>query len=257
MAIQSYADTGPSTRKRRKANGEDKAPKAEAVLRQLMDWADMVNVAEDVDSDKLRAIGDRVKREFELDDTSRSEWKTKAEKALDRAEMKAQPRNYPFEGAASVKYPLQTVAGLQFAARSYAAIIDGQRIVKGQVVGDDESGEKRSKADRVSKHMSYQLINEMPEWEEDTDTLLHQLPHVGCVFRKVFYDPTLERNRSEMVSALDFTVNQKTRSLETVPRMTHAFPLYPHEIEERMTDGTFLETDLRSEERRVGKECRL
>ena len=91
--------------------------------------------------------------------------------------------------------------------------------------------------------MSYQLINEMPEWEEDTDTLLHQLPIVGCAFRKVWYDPTLKRNCAEMVSAVDFCVNQKTRSLDTTPRATQIFRLYPHEIEERMESGAFLECD--------------
>lgn len=235
-----------ATYARAKSKKKDKAEKsrrADVVLRQLQDWADLPNVAEEVDSDMLATIGSKVVREYQIDETSRGEWKEKAEKALERAKLKRSRKTYPFDGAANVKYPLLTTAALQFAARAYPAIVEGQRVVKGQVVGDDPNGDKRSKADRISKHMSYQLINEMPEWEEDTDTLLHQLPIVGCCFRKVFYDRTLKRNRSEMVSALDLCVNQKTRSMETVPRISQVFELYPHEIEERAADGVFINCD--------------
>jgi chaperonin GroES len=252
----------------KRADKADRRTSGEAALRKLMDWAESVNVAEDIDEDRLSNIGARVVDEYNLDESSRSDWKQKAERALDRARLKATKKSYPFDGASNVKNPILATAALQFAARAYPAIVDGNRIVKGQVVGDDAGvpqvgpdsqpiideltgqplwvnppGLKRSKADRISKHMSYQLLNEMPEWEEDTDVLLGQIPIVGCAFRKVFYDPTLKRNRSEMVPALDFVVNQNTRSLETVPRMTQVFELYPHEIEERVADGVYLDHD--------------
>ncbi len=254
--------------KRKKGDGETRVSGAQA-LRKLIEWADLDNVAEEIDSDRLSTLGARVVNEYELDESSRADWVTKAEKALDRAKLKSTKKSYPFDGCANVKSPTLAVAALQFQARAYPAIVDGQRIVKGTIVGDDggiptmgpdgqpaidpqtgepqwqtKPGEKKSKADRISKHMSYQLINEMPEWEEDTDVLLGQVPIVGCAFRKVFYDSILRRNRSEMVPALDFVVHQKTRSLETVPRMTQIFDLYPHEIEDRVADGIYLDCDL-------------
>lgn len=236
--MATYARAKP---KKKKEAGASR--RADDVLRRLQEWAELANVAEEVDSDMLANIGAKVIKEYKIDETSRGEWKTTATKALERAKMKRAVKTYPFQGASNVKYPLLATAALQFAARAYPAIVEGQRVVKGQVVGDDPNGDKRSKADRISKHMSYQLINEMPEWEEDTDTLLHQLPIVGCCFRKVFYDRTLKRNRSEMVSALDLCVNQKTRSMDTVPRISQIFELYPHEIEERAADGVFINCD--------------
>jgi len=254
---------------RSKKPKEKKQVSGEVAYNKLMDWAESANVAEDLDEDMLRVIGAKVVAEYEIDETSRDTWRTKAEKSLDRAKLKATPKSYPFAGASNVKSPLLAVAAQQFAARAYPAIVDSQRIVKSQVVGDDAGtpvqgpdgkpvmdeqtgepqwqiapGAKRSKADRIARHMSYQLLNEMPEWEEDTDILLGQVPIIGCAFRKVWYDPTLTRNRSEMVPALDFIVNQNTRSLETVPRMTQIFDLYPHEIEDRMADGSYLDLDL-------------
>ena len=237
-------ESGTYKSRRKSANGDGRAPKFETILAQLIEWGASINVAEEIDDeDRLRLIGERVVREYNIDEQSRSEWLGKAKRALERSKLKAEHKSWPFDGASNVKYPLLTIASLQFAARAYSAIVDGQRIVKGQVIGDDPEGVKRSKADRVSRHMSWQLMTEMPEWEEDTDTMLHQLPIVGCCFRKTFYDPVLGRNRSEMVSAIDLCVNQKTRSMDTVPRITQCFTLYPHEIEERITEGVFCEFD--------------
>lgn len=227
----------------------DTKPKAKPVdkgIDQLIDWAESRNVADEMDKDELNKLGARCVREYKIDDASRSAWHDKAQKALKAAKLTRETKNYPFENAANVKYPLLTVAALQFASRAYPSIVDGQRVVKAQVIGADPTGEKRGKAERIGKHMSWQLTDEMPEWEEDTDTLLHQLPIVGCCFRKVWHDPVLQRNRSEMVSALDFVVHSGTKALETVPRATQCFRLYPHEIEERLADGDYIDHDYES-----------
>jgi chaperonin GroES len=212
----------------------------ETRLQKLFDWAESRNVAAEMDATELNTIGERVVREFNIDETSRAAWVEKAKRAFDRAKLVRGAKSYPFEGAANVKYPLLTTAALQFASRAYPSIVDGQRVVKCQVIGDDPGGQKKAKADRISQHMSWQLIDQMGEWEEDTDWLLHQLPIAGCAFRKVWWDPVLEINRSEMVSALDLVVNNSARSMETVPRVSQLFRLYPHEIEAREADGDFI-----------------
>lgn len=252
-----------------------RTPKLADTLARLVEFEQSENIAEILLDDEdgqedLDEIGAEVKRKYDIDEQSRSEWTDSAKRAMDIALQVRKPKNYPFEGAANIKYPLVTVAALQFGARAYPAIVDGQRIVKAQVVGSDEGipqvnpdtkepaidplsgepvwakppGEKRKKADRVSRHMSYQLLNEMTEWEEDTDVLLHHIPIIGCAFRKVYRSEELGRNKSEMVAAVDLVVNQKVRSLEEAPAVTHVIPLYPHEIENKKRAGTFLDIDL-------------
>ena len=216
---------------------------ANQAITKLGEWADAVNVAEDFKEEFLDDIASQVVEEYEIDCESRSEWEKTAKKAQARADQEKEDKTYPFENASNVKYPLLITAALQFAARAYAAIIPDTQVVKSKVVGKDEGGEKRDKGDRVASHMSFQLLDEMPEWEEDTDTLLHQIPVIGCAFRKIFYDPAWSRNRSEMVSAFDFVVNQSTKSLETVPRATHRFELYPHQIDERVRSKVYLDQD--------------
>lgn len=203
------------------------------------------NCAEAFSEDQLSGLGQQVVREYKIDKDSRTEWETTARRAMDMAKQKKETKSTPWEGASNVKYPLLTTAALQFAARAYPAIVDGPRIVKGQVMGYDPDGMKAGKADRVSQHMSYQLLYELENWESDVDTALHQIPIIGCAFKKVYENENSKAGFSDdLVSAFDYVVNQRTKSLETVPRGTHVFPLYPHEIEERKASGYFLDVKL-------------
>jgi chaperonin GroES len=242
-------------------------------VQKLIGWIKSPNIAEELDETVLSTMGERVKREFDIDDNSRSDWKTKTEQAMDLAMQNAKEKQFPWPKAANVIYPMVTTASTQFAARAYPAIVNGRSIVRGVVVGEDVGtpmlspqngqpvmqpgppgpdgqptpmpvwqvppGGKRIKADQIGEHMSWQLLDEQPEWEPETDQLLHLLPIVGCVFRKTYFDPGKGRNCSLMVSPMNFVVNYHAKSLETTPRTTEIIQYYPLEIEEMERAGTF------------------
>lgn len=210
----------------------------------LVRMSRMPNVADVLKDDELAEIGKKVKQEYDIDLQSRDEWEKRAKKAMEVAKQMSQAKSFPWPDASNVKYPLLTTAALQFAARAYPAICDGPRVVKCQVMGSDPTGMKAGAADRISQHMSYQLLYET-SWESDIDTLLHQLPIVGCVFKKVYRDGTTDAGFcDDLIAAFDLVVNQSAKDLETVPRITHRFPLYPHQIAERQRDGRFSEVDI-------------
>lgn len=216
--------------------------KVRMALVALQRVAGMKNAAEIWSDDKLGQLGQTVHREYKLDDDSRSEWKAAAKRSMDIARQIRESKSEPWPNASNVKFPMLTTAALQFAARAYPAIVDGSRIVKVQVLGRDPDGQKAAAADRVSQHMSYQFLYEMEDWESDLDTALHQLPIIGCVFKKVYEDGSKPAGCcSDLVSAFDLVVNQKTKSLETTPRITHVFTLYPHQIDERIREGNYLQ----------------
>ncbi len=244
-------------------------------VQKLLGWMKSDNIAADLDDETLNKMGELVKREFDIDENSRSEWKTKTEQAMDLAMQNAKEKQFPWPKAANVIYPMVTTASTQFAARAYPAIVNGRSIVKGVVIGEDQGtpqidpqtgqpvmqpgppgpdgqsmpvpvwqtppGAKRIKADQIGEHMSWQLLDEQPEWEPETDQLLHLLPIVGCVFRKTYFDPGKGRNCSLMVSPMNFVVNYHAKSLETVPRTTEIIPYYPLEIEGMQRSGMFIE----------------
>lgn len=221
----------------------EEAPEQHPLMR-LVDLINMPNIAEELDDSKLAEIGMKVVREYEIDKNSRADWECRMDKAMDLAMQVAEEKTFPWPNAANVKYPLLTTAAIQFAARAYPAIVQGADVVKGKVVGRDPDGSKMDRAERIGQHMSYQLLDEMVGWEEDTDKLLHILPIVGCAFRKSYFDPALGRNCSELVSAKHLVVNYAAKSLERAPRITQCFELYPHEVTERMRSGVYLDVEL-------------
>jgi chaperonin GroES len=234
-------------------NGPRTPLTTDGALDNLRRIAALPNAADEFSPEAVRALGERALAEYRLDRESRAGWETSARASLKAILQTPEAKSYPFENAANIKYPLLTTACLQFAARAYPAIIGGERIVKAFITAQPSDDEARGRADRVETHMSYQLRQLMPEWEEDTDTLLHQLPALGCAFRKVYWNREQMRPVSQMVSALDLVVNQNAVSLETVPRITQRFELYPNEIEERVRNGTF--SPLALELHASGGEC--
>ena len=215
---------------------------AERILDQLAEWSaeDAVNIADRFDSNTLSQIGARVVDEWQLDRNSRADWELEARLAMAAVLQKTESKNYPFEGASNVKFPLMTTAALQFGARAYPAVVSGDRVWKAKIIGRDPYGEKLNRGERVCTHMSSQVLR-MPDWENDTDTLVHQMPILGDGFRKVCYDVEASEVRAEMISAMHVVVNQATKSLKRAARITHEFELYPHEIDAKIRGGTYTE----------------
>jgi chaperonin GroES len=122
-----------------------KSTRLVSALAKLQKYADSKNIAEllcatDDGEAEVKKLGYEVEREYQIDKNSRADWEASANKAMDVALQVRSHKSFPFENAANVKYPLVTVAALQFGARAYPAIVDGNRIVKAQVLGQDDNG---------------------------------------------------------------------------------------------------------------------
>lgn len=195
------------------------------------------NLVEIMTDSELNKLGNKVVRDFEIDEESRTDWLKSYKRSLDIAMQVRKEKTFPWPKASNIKYPLLTTASIQFQARAYPAIVDGSNLVKGRVLGPDPDGTKRARADRIGQHMTWQLLYKMKDWEEQTDRLLLMLPITGCVFRKSYYDKIAGTNCSDMISADDFVINYWSKSLDAAPRYTHVLHLYPYEARERFAAG--------------------
>lgn len=218
----------------------DAPAKGLPTFQELMDARNIVDL---LDGQKLTEIASLVTNEFDIDNASRKDWLDKNEEAIKLSMMVAEEKDYPFAKASNVKYPLIATAALQFNARAYPAICPPDRVVKGKTFGKDPDGLKAARADRVSEHMSWQCLEEMPEWEGDTDKLTLIVSIVGSIYRKVFYDPSLKRKVTRLVTADRLVFNYWARSFDALPRLTEILQLYPFEIRERINDKRFVEFD--------------
>jgi len=202
------------------------------------------NIADGMDEQELALIGRGVVEGYKRDLDTRSEWEERLEESLKLAAQVTEAKSFPWEGAANVKYPLLTTAALQFASRAYPALVPGPNLVKGRVIGFDEDGSKMEKAIRIGKHMSYQLMEEMEDWEEDMDKLCIIIPIVGCAFKKTYYSPLKDQNISELVLAQDLIVDYYAKSLEDATRITHRLYFTERDVVERQLSGAYLRADL-------------
>ena len=199
------------------------------------------NIASLLCKEDLATIGTCIVKDFDNDVQSRSAWEKRTETSLKLALQVAETKNFPWPNASNIKFPLITIAALQYHARSYPVLIDSDLPVKCRVVGDDKDGLRSLRATRVEQHMSYQLLEEDEDWESEMDKVLITQPIIGCAFKKSYYDPIRKHNISENVLAKDLVVNYWTKSLETAHRVTHVLQMTKNEIYERVVRGLWLE----------------
>lgn len=199
------------------------------------------NLAEDMEEEDLDSIASDVIGGYIADRDSRSEWEDRQEQYMKLAMQVVEEKSFPWKGAANVKFPLLTTASMQFSARAYPALVPGVNLVKGKITGYDATGEKMDKAERIGKHMSYQLLEEMDGWEEDMDRLCMSVPITGTIFKKTYYNPTTGTNCSELVYPIDLVVDYYAKSLEKAHRITHRMYMSENDIVERERTGLYRE----------------
>jgi chaperonin GroES len=109
-----------------------------------------------------------------------------------------------------------------------------------------KGGLKAQKAQRVGRHMSYQLLWEMDNWEEEMDKLCIILPIAGCMFKKTYFDPMTGKNCSDLILPTDLVIDYYAKSIETASRKSQIIWRTDNEIKERVNKGLFLDLDYKT-----------
>lgn len=222
---------------------EEASPKEqEPAIRALLEAK---NVAESLSEEQLSEIGAQCKKGFDEDLQSREEWEKNIDEWTKLAIQAKETKTYPWPKASNIKYPLLSTAAMQFAARAYPSLVpsDG-RVVKSKVIGKDPTGEKQRKAEHTSIYVSYQLMDEMPCWEEDMDKLLIMLPVVGLMYKKTYWDKLKETNCSTLVMPKNLVVNYWAKSLDSSERVSEVIEMSKRLYKERVKAKIFLDTEL-------------
>jgi hypothetical protein len=101
--------------------------------------------------------------------------------------------------------------------------------VKTQIVGK-QTKEKEDAAERVQEDMNYQLTDVMAEYRPEHERMLWGLGLAGNAFKKIYYDPSIERQVAMYVTAEDMVVPYGASNLETAERVTHVMRKTKNEI---------------------------
>ena len=157
--------------------------------------------------------------------------------------MEYDERSEPFAGATGVVHPLLSESVTQFQAQAYREMLPSGGPVRCQTVGA-ETEETVAQAERVKNYMNYMLTYEMEEYDPETDQMLFYLPIVGSTFKKVYFDPLLQRGVSKFVHAEDLVVPYGATDLLTAPRITHVIRMDSNEVRKMQIAGFYRDIDL-------------
>ena len=201
------------------------------------------NLAEDLDEGQLTELSGNLIGEFDADINSRKDWLTTYVDGLELLGLKVEDRTEPWPGACNVYHPLMTEALVKFQAETMMETFPAAGPVKTQIVGK-QTKEKEDAAERVQEDMNYQLMQEMPEYRPEHERMLWGLGLAGNAFKKVYYDPSFERQVAMYVPAEDMVVPYGASNLETAERVTHVMRKTKNELHKLQVAGFYRDVDL-------------
>jgi hypothetical protein len=201
------------------------------------------NLAEEMDEDELTQLCNDLIGEFEEDTSSRKDWMQTYVDGLELLGMKIEDRTEPWPGACGVHHPLLSEALVKFQAETIMETFPAGGPVKTQIIGK-ETPEKKEAATRVKDDMNFQLTDVMVEYRPEHERMLWGLGLAGNAFKKVYYDPYLERQVSLFVPAEDVVVPYGASNLENAERVTHVMRKTENELRRLQVAGFYADVEL-------------
>ena len=201
------------------------------------------NLAEKMSASELQSLASELIGDFDDDVSSRKDWMQTYVDGLELLGMKIEERSEPWEGACGVYHPLLSEALVKFQSETMMETFPAAGPVKIEIIGR-ETPEKKDAAERVKEDMNYQLTDVMKEYRPEHERMLWGLGLSGNAFKKVYYDPNLERQASIFVPAEDIVVPYGSSNIETSERVTHVMRKTKNELVKLQVAGFYLDVDL-------------
>ena len=201
------------------------------------------NLAEYMDESELQSLASELISLVDADINSRKDWTETYVKGLDVLGMKYEERTEPWSGACGVFSPLLTEAAVRFQSEMITATFPAQGPVKTQIVGAIDKI-KEEAAERVKDDMNYRLTEEMIEYRPEHERLLFSLGLAGCAFKKVYYDPSIERQTAIFIPAEDIIMPYGASNIYNAERVTHVMRKTENDVKKLQADGFYREVDL-------------
>ena len=201
------------------------------------------NLAEKMDAKELATLAEDLCSDFEDDISSRKDWMQTYVDGLDLLGLKVEDRTEPWPGACGVYHPLLTEAVVKFQAETIMETFPAQGPVRTKIIGE-ETKEKKESAARVQADMNHQLTDVMIEYRPEHEKMLWGLGLAGNAFKKVYFDPGLDRQMAMYVSADDLVVPYGAANIETAERVTHVMRKTKNELERLMESGFYVDVEL-------------
>lgn len=201
------------------------------------------NLAEELDDDILAQISDEVMESYDADKASRSDWEKMYREGVEMLGLGLEERTEPWEGASGVFHPLMAEAAVRFQAEAISETFSAQGVCKTSIVGK-VTEEKEEAARRVQDDINWRLTTQMKEYRPEHERMLWNLAIAGSAFKKIYFDPTLNRQTSAFVAAEDLVVPYGATDISTSPRIAHRMRKSLNDVKKLQVGGFYRDVHL-------------
>ena len=201
------------------------------------------NLAEEMDSGDLQKVASDIIEMVDADISSRKDWVEMYVKGLDVLGMKYEERTEPWLGACGVFSTVLTEAAVRFQSETIIETFPAQGPVKTEIIGAIDKL-KEEAAERVRDDMNYQLTEVMTEYRPEHERMLYNLGLAGAAFKKVYFDPSLDRQVAMFIPAEDIIIPYGASSAATAERLTHVMRKTKNEVKKLQVAGFYVDEDL-------------
>jgi len=201
------------------------------------------NLVDMLDDREQAILADELIGLVESDTQSRKEWADTYVKGLDILGFKSEERTTPWEGACGVHSTVLAEAAIRFQAEAMSETFPAQGPVKVKILGK-ETKEKEAAGERVRVDMNYQLTDKMVEYRPEHERMLYSLGLAGSAFKKVYFDPTLDRQCAIYIPAEDVIVPYGASNIESAERVTHIMRKTKNDLRKLQANGFYADKDI-------------
>jgi hypothetical protein len=201
------------------------------------------NLAEEMDEGELQKLASDLVEMVDSDISGRKEWVDMYVKGLDVLGMKYEERTEPWLGACGVFSTVLTEAAVRFQSETIIETFPAQGPVKTEIIGAIDRL-KEEAAERVREDMNYQLTEVMSEYRPEHEKMLYSLGLAGSAFKKVYFDPSLNRQIAVFIPAEDIIIPYGASSLKTSDRVTHIMRKTKNDMKKLQVAGFYRDVEL-------------
>ena len=201
------------------------------------------NLAEVFDDGILQSLATEYLDFIDVDREARTQRDKQYEEGLRRTGLgKDAPGGATFDGASKVVHPVMAEACVDFAASSAKELLPPDGIVKSNIKGEADRI-KEETADRKVSFLNWQLTEQVPEYRDEMEQLLTQLPLGGSQFLKWRFDTEQKRPTCEWVPIDAILLPYAASNFYTAQRVTEVQDITEDVFLQRIDAGTYREID--------------
>ena len=201
------------------------------------------NLADVFDEGTLQSLAIEYLDYIDVDKESRKQRDKQYEDGLRRTGLgKDAPGGATFDGASKVVHPVMAESCVDFAAASARELLPPEGIVKANIKGEADK-QRLAIADRKTNFLNWQLTEQIPEYRDEMEQLLTQLPLGGSQFLKWRFDIEQKRPMCEWVPIDNIFLPFSSTNFYTAQRVTEQQDITEDIFLKRIEDGIYRDID--------------